>query len=114
MSQHYANSSKGRKILFGYDAPTGGFFYTEFLRDDEIESEENDVASQSDGLTLTNLLEYLKILGVVPETNLLVADYLTADYPTLLQISIGKMFGKNIEKLLQECARDISDKYLFK
>jgi len=41
MSQHRFMSKENREVMYGLDKPSGGFYVTEFLRDDEVEKTPN-------------------------------------------------------------------------
>jgi hypothetical protein len=107
MSQHYFINKKLdsniNKIVFGLDKPTGGYFWQEFTLDDE------EVVAEKDGLSLTALLADLKNnFSIEPNTQMLIDDFLSDRYPTILQMHIGEMFNKDIAGMLEEVENDVT------
>lgn len=60
MSQYWFTNTSNRSVLYGLDKPTGGFFYTEFYREDEIVNEDQDVVIGRSGLTISEIISELK------------------------------------------------------
>ena len=113
MSQHYFKTKKNRQVLYGFDAPTGGFFYTEFLREDELEELDapDETNSHKDGMTLTDFLSEVKKFEIEIPVNVLLRDFFQATPPTPLQVKIGRMFGKDILSMLDDVVKDIRENY---
>ena len=113
MSQHYTKTESGREVLYGLDEPTGGFFFTEFFLDEEIDIENDyDVASSKDGLTLTELVKELNNLNVEYFVELLLNDYKHFQNPSPLQIHVGKMFGRDVLAMLERVHQDMQLNYI--
>ena len=111
MSQHWFTNTNNRQVLFGSDKPTGGFFYTEFYRDDEIEDEDGDVVITKSALTINEIISELKenqgyILSEEEIDNIL-NDWVNEPEPTPLQHNIGKMFGFNLSEQLERTESSI-------
>ncbi len=115
MSQHWFTNSMGRTVLYGSDKPTGGFFYTEFYRDDEIDEKVDDVVIVKSALTIFELIEELsknqRYTLSNDEIKNVLTDWATEPNPTPLQQSIGRMFGHNLEEHLQKTKLSIQ-KYI--
>ena len=105
MSQYYFYTSEGRKLLCGLDKPTGGFFFTEFWKDEEIVDDE--VKNSKDGLTLTELQKSLKQYGLNLDPANLVLDWDISEDPSPMQYQVNKMFGKDLGKMLAEVKLDL-------
>ena len=111
MSQHWFTNVNNRQVLYGSDKPTGGFFYTEFYRDDEIGDEDSDVVITKSALTINEIISELKenqgyILSEEEIDNIL-NDWTTETEPTPLQHNIGKMFGHNLSEQLERTESSI-------
>lgn len=101
MSQYNLNLNNGKQLLFGFDAPTGGFFYSEFSIGEN--GDEKEVGH--DGLTLTELIEKYDVLKL--SIGKLIVDYLNAEHPTQLQMYVASMFNKNLDQMLSRVDKDI-------
>ena len=104
MSQHWFTNVNNRQVLYGSDKPTGGFFYTEFCRDDEIGEEDGDVVITKSALTINEIISELKenqgyILSEEEIDNIL-SDWVTETEPTPFQHNIAKMFGFDLSEQL--------------
>lgn len=111
MSQHWFTNTSNRQVLYGSDKPTGGFFYTEFYRDDEIGKEDGDVVITKSALTINEIISELKenqgyILSEEEIDNIL-NDWVTETEPTPFQHNIGKMFGFNLSEQLNRTESSI-------
>jgi hypothetical protein len=107
MSQHYFINrnlnSNINKIVFGLDKPTGGYFWQEFTSDDE------EVVAEKDGLSLTSLLADLKNkFDIEPNIQVLIDEFSSEKYPTILQINVGTMFNKDVVSMLKEVESDVT------
>jgi hypothetical protein len=113
MSQYKFINKDGREVIYGLDKPTGGYFWSEFYTDEELENlkpEEDELFDSSTALTLSELVNYLVLVnapGVSFEK--LFGDFFTASEPTQLQYNTAKMFGQNLNKDLDRVARDIDE-----
>ena len=106
MSQHWFTTVEGRKVLYGLDLPTGGYFYTEFYKDEEIVDDE--VKNSEDGITLTHLSSEMKRqYAFSVDTDMLVKEWDNALEPTPLQYNVCRMFGKDLAKMLGETRLDL-------
>ena len=110
MSQHFFQTKEGRQVLYGLDKPTGGFFYTEFLKDDEIV--DDDVKESQDGLLLSKLKKifvekYNKYFTGL-EIRMLLEDWRNSENPSPLQFQINKNFGKDLNNMLWNVQEDLS------
>lgn len=115
MSQNKHFCENNREVLYGFDAPTGGFFWTEFYTEDEYKLTGQEAMRAVNGLTLTELLRDLEREFFTPSLNMkkkLIHQYTQAPRPTPLQIKIGKMFGKNIITLLKAVDADMTKNHL--
>lgn len=107
MSQSRFQNEKNRTVMFGSDKPTGGFFFTEFLRDDEIQGDD-EVAHMEDGLTLSQLKKKLKEMYEFDvDTNAMIVYYAREPHPTPLQKNVAKMFGNDLDAMLRVVDEDI-------
>jgi hypothetical protein len=90
-------------VAYGFDAPTGGYFWQHYNDVEELDSR--------DGLTLTQLEHALvKRLGVTlteERYEKLLGDFYTEDEPTPLQVNVGLMLGKNIIRMLRHVKKDV-------
>lgn len=116
MSQHYITNIRNRKVLYGSDKPTGGFFFTEFLNDWEITSDEQDeVVSQESSLTITELINYFfREQGYElskTEIKTLLEEWKKEPEPTPLQFFMNDRFGKNLQSRLDATNRDINNNW---
>jgi hypothetical protein len=111
-------SKENREVMYGLDKPSGGFYVTEFLRDDEVEKTPEQIENKEivdyeerfseQGLTLTELdkilfREYslsLDLMGMVRE-------WTNAADPTPLQYNVNKMFGKDLTEMLSKVQMDL-------
>ncbi len=114
MSQHYITNIRNRKVLYGSDKPTGGFFFTEFLNDWEITSDEQDeVVVNESSLTLSELADaFYKRQGIVlsdEDITILLDDWNKETEPTPLQHFINEHFGKNLTFRLDVTNKDINE-----
>lgn len=112
MSQHWLTNSKNRKVLFGSDKPTGGFFFTEFYRDDELtEDSQNDVVYTVSGLTIREFIYQIwkieELNAIAINVDELINDWLCEPTPTTLQFNISLMFGKDLVTMLQRTNNDL-------
>lgn len=111
MSQHWFTNANNRRVLYGSDKPTGGFFYTEFYRDDEIGDDDHDVVITKSALTIHEIiLELKENQGYVlsdDEINSILKNWIDEPIPTPLQHSIGKMFGHNLSEQLERTESSI-------
>jgi hypothetical protein len=109
MSQYYFYTNEGRKLLCGLDKPTGGFFFTEFWKDEEIVDDE--VKNSLDGLTLTELIKSLKNYGLKIDPANLIVDWDISEDPSPLQYQVNKMFGKDLGMKLERTECDLFTNY---
>jgi hypothetical protein len=112
MSQHHFTTNEGRDVLYGLDKPTGGYFFTEFYKDDEIDDGGEEVKNDGDALTLTELKNILKNdyqFDINPDE--MVADWDRDLSPTPLQYKVNKMFDKDLEFSLNMVALDLAENY---
>jgi hypothetical protein len=105
MSQYYFYTNEGRKLLCGLDKPTGGYFFTEFWKDEEIVDDE--VKSSKDGLTLTELKNSLKEYSLNIDVANLVVDWDISENPSPMQYQVNSMFGKDLDAMLNKVADDL-------
>src|ERR1035437_2804949 len=109
MSQHYFTTSEDRKVLYGLDKATGGYFFTEFLKDEEIIDDE--VKESQDGLVLSELkrifVEKYKKYFTGFEIKILLDEWETSDNPTPMQFQVNKMFGKDLIAMLWNVQEDL-------
>lgn len=111
MSQHYFTNERNRKVLYGSDKPTGGFFFTEFYNDDEIGESDSDVVVMESALTIREIIKNLSdnqgyILSG-QEIYELVEDWMRDPEPTPLQYNISLMFQKDLPQMLQRSENDL-------
>jgi hypothetical protein len=100
MSQHRLTTNDNNLFLYGFDAPTGGFFYS-------VLDENEDEIAGDDGLTLTELsVVFLKYKVRMPMDTLLL-DFNNAQEPAEIQIQIARLFGKDIKQMLQRVRKDM-------
>lgn len=121
MSQNYTNYEKWsmgefltRQILYGYDAPTGGFFFSEFYNSKEFDWEEDndDYVTGKEGLVLSELVCWIKLwYNFDVDVNLMIEQLKEEKYPSPLQINIGVKFGKNIPEMLDRVISDLQESY---
>jgi hypothetical protein len=109
MSQYYFYTNAGRKLLCGLDKPTGGYFFTEFWKDEEIVDDE--VKNSEDGLTLTELKKSLKEYEINIDPANLIVDWDLSENPSPMQYQINSMFGKDLDKMLSRVASDLTENY---
>ena len=86
---------------------------SKFFKEDEIKNDEGVVFTM-DGITLSQLeaellKRYSKVLSL-QEQDLLQRDYEVSSYPTPLQFQISNMFGKDLEKLLENLKCDYDER----
>ena len=117
MSQNHFTLQSGRSLLYGLDLPTGGFFYTEFLTDEEIETSlsDDEVYFSEAGLTLTELEKGLMSrydFSINPL--MMLTQMMKAQYPTQFQISVGRAFGKDVPEMIKRVEKDILERELCK
>ena len=111
MSQHWFTNVNNRQVLYGSDKPTGGFFYTEFYRDDEIGNEDHDVVIAKSALTINEIIFELKenqgydLSG--EEINSILNDWSSESAPTPFQHNISKMFGFDLSEQLSRTESSI-------
>lgn len=107
MSQHYFTTNEGRKVLYGLDKATGGFFFIEFWKDEEIVDDE--VKESLDGLTLTDLNAalFMRYGGAILDTKTLVQDWTKDQDPSPMQYQVNKMFGKDLTAMLSKVQADL-------
>ncbi len=111
MSQHWFANSKNRRVLYGSDKPTGGFFYTEFYNDEEISNDESDVVVTKSSLTIHEIISELKenqnYFLSDDEINSILNDWINEPNPTPFQNSVAKMFGYNLSEQLERTESSI-------
>ena len=111
MSQHWFTNVNNRQVLYGSDKPTGGFFYTEFYRDDEIGDEDHDVVITKSALTINEIiLEIKENQGYnlsSEEVNNILNDWVNEPEPTPFQHNIAKMFGFDLSEQLNRTESSI-------
>lgn len=100
MSQYHIVLNNDNEFLYGFDAPTGGFFYS-------IIDKEDEEIDGNDGLTLTELNATFVKYYIKGATEKLVSDFEKLEKPSNLQTSVAKLFGKNVEKMLEDVRKDI-------
>jgi hypothetical protein len=87
--------------MYGFDAPTGGYYITIFDKEDEVLFEE-------DGLVLSKLIFTLKKNGISQyNISAMINDFYEADCPSPLQIFVMQACGKDVKKLLKICEENI-------
>ena len=90
------------KISYGLSKSTGGYFWQEFTPEEEI-------IIEKDGLSLTTLIADLEAkFDINVNIQMLIDDFLSERYPTILQMNIGKMFNKDISSMLEEVENDVT------
>ena len=111
MSQHWFTNINSRQVLYGSDKPTGGFFYTEFYRDDEIGDEDHDVVITKSALTINEIIVELKENQGYnlseEEISAILNDWSSESEPTLFQHNIAKMFGFDLSEQLNRTESSI-------
>jgi len=108
MSQNWIQSPTGNKVLYGIDLPTGGCFWTEFLKD----SDEDEVVCQRDGITLTQLVnDLLHNFDFNLNPVIILMQLEREPMPTQLQYRIAAMFGKNLSDMLRAFSEDLQENY---
>jgi hypothetical protein len=111
MSQHWFTTKENRKVLYGLDKPTGGYFFTEFWNDEEIVNDD-DVKESESALLLSKLKKifvekYNKYLTGF-EIQMLMNEWKTSENPTPMQFQVNKMFGKDLNNMLWNVQEDLS------
>ena len=97
--------------MYGLDLPTGGYFFTEFWKDEEIVGEE-EVKSNMESLTLTELQIRMKDqYGFDIPIDDLVQDWYYAEQPTPMQFQVNRMFGKDLQQMLNRAYNDFVEHY---
>ena len=113
MSQYFFTNNNNRKVLYGLDMPTGGYFYTEFYNDEENLENDDEVVMSHDGLTLTELWKEVLSEYSIELSNetikKLLLDVHLEPHPTQLQYTISSMFGKDLGKMLNRMFEDFSN-----
>jgi hypothetical protein len=108
MSRYNSYLGNGDNVSYGFDAPTGGFFYQHFSK----EYGEDAILDEDDGLTMTSLC---KVLGlrykILYNSSDLVKDFYVSAKPSALQYNVGKMFGRDTYSMLIEVERDIIENF---
>ena len=101
MSQYKCRLDNDKSVMYGFDAPTGGYYITIFGKEDEVLFEE-------DGLVLSKLIFALKQNGI-SQYNIrsMINDFYEADCPSPLQIFVMQACGKNVKDLLKNCETNI-------
>ena len=108
MSQHYFTTNDGRKVLYGLDKPTGGFFFTEFWKDEEIADDE--VKNSKDALTLTELVDFCnKEYNNLIDIESLTGEWSSDEDPSPMQYQVNKMFGKDLKAMLNRVVVDLTE-----
>jgi hypothetical protein len=109
MSSHSFTNSLGREVKWGLDLPTGGFFYNEFFKDEEIKQEgDEELASYNQGLTLSQFRDImLKNFDFTLDLNVVGFDIEHARPPTPLQHNVSSMFGVNLQDKLVSFSEDL-------
>jgi hypothetical protein len=97
-----------KTLMYGFDAPTGGFFWN------LINNSNEELSGAEDGLTLTQLKDSMMgNFSIEISSNEMIEDFTKAEPPSVLQINVGKMFGKDIISMLNKVGEDIDTNYLF-
>jgi hypothetical protein len=105
VSQYKYKLNNDNLILYGFDAPTGGYYFT------ILDNDDREVFS-NDGILLTKLLFFLKGNNVNNvNINCLIDDFYNAKRPLPLQIFIMKAFNKDVEKMLESCKINIASQF---
>ena len=105
MSQYAVTKENGNVFLYGFDAPTGGFFYIEMDTDEGC-------LHDDDGITLSNLLSFSRKYNVeIYNIHELIMDYVTSSPPTKLQVNVANLFKKEIFSMLDDVATDINENF---
>jgi hypothetical protein len=114
MSQHNFQTKENRNVLYGLDKPTGGYFFTEFWKDEEIVDDE--VKNSQDSLTLTELISYAFLeYGYTfsnSEKSVLVNDWFKDQEPSSMQYQVNSMFGKDLKTMLNKTHNDFVENHL--
>lgn len=97
MSRKEIVRKDGTVFAFGFDAPTGGYFWQLIKDDEEINS--------ASGILLSELVDSFPEVSTAISD--LVKDVAFSPKPTPLQINIGKMFGKDIIESLNNVSIDL-------
>jgi hypothetical protein len=111
-------SNENREVMYGSDKPCGGFYITEFLRDDEVKKTPEQIENKEvvdyeekfmkQGLTLTDLNKILaNDYSFTIDSRMMIQDWISASDPTPLQHSINKLFGKNLTEMLVNVEKDL-------
>jgi hypothetical protein len=116
MSQYKFINADNHEVMYGLDRPTGGYFFTEFFTDEEMNAKpkgSDNVCLAKDALTLTELIIYLDFVyqHEVDEKHgrQLLLDYRNSLDPSPLQVNTQKMFGVDLEVCLKRVKEDIRD-----
>lgn len=113
MTQYKFWNKSNREVLYGLDKPTGGYFFTEFFTDEEMEEgRSNETKQNESGLTLTELHNALwDEYKFLVSDDTLASDYLIDPYPTPLQFNINKMFGRDLLNMLEKTKNNLVENY---
>jgi hypothetical protein len=101
MSQYKYKLDNNKNVIYGFDAPTGGYYITIFDKNGKVLFKE-------DGLILSKLIFILKQNGILNyNINKMVEDFYKAPPPSPLQLFVMQSVGKNIKDLLKNCETNI-------
>jgi hypothetical protein len=102
MSRHIVYKGDGNLLTYGFDAPTGGYFW-------QLINSEKEEIDGAQGLLLSQLAGTLGASFIQVED--LIRDFRRAEEPTPLQINVGKMFGRDVGKMLELVELDLMENF---
>jgi hypothetical protein len=101
MSQYRHKLDNNKNVIYGFDAPTGGYYIT-------ISDEKENILLEKDGLILSKLIFILKQNGILNyDIYKMIDDFYKAVPPSPLQIFVMQSFGKDVKTLLKNCESNI-------
>jgi hypothetical protein len=101
MSQYKCRLDNNKDVIYGFDAPTGGYYISIF-------GEKEKVLFEEDGLVLSKLVFMLKQNGILNyNIDKMIHDFYKASPPSPLQIFVMQAVGKDIKDLLNNCETNI-------
>jgi hypothetical protein len=103
MSRHVVYEGDGSLLAYGFDAPTGGYFW-------QLTNTENEIVDEGNGLVLSQLMGTLGTTETLSVDDL-IREFIVAEKPTPLQINIGKMFGIDVVAMLSDVGLDLMENF---
>jgi hypothetical protein len=103
MTRHVVYNGDGTLLAYGFDAPTGGYFW-------QLTNIDNEIVDSGNGLVLSQLVGVLGTTRVL-SIDVLVREFIMAEKPTPLQINIGNMFGKDVVSMLSDVGLDLMENF---